>query len=44
MFLSNEINRLISKGMSNIFCWEKQVFSKLVGEVNFSEITFEEKH
>ena len=31
MFFSSvkEINRLISKGMSNIYYWEKQTFSKL---------------
>ena len=34
MFFSSikEINRLISKGMSNIYYWEKLTFSKLVGK------------
>ena len=46
MFFSSikEINRLISKGMSNIYYWEKLTFSKLVGKVNFSERKFEEMH
>ena len=42
MLFSNEINRLISKGMSNIFHWEKQTFSKLAGKVNFLERKFKE--
>ena len=37
-----EINRLRSKGMSNIYHWEKLRFSKLAGKVNFSERKFEE--
>ena len=39
MFFSSvkEINRLISKGMSNIYYWEKLTFSNLVGKENFSE-------
>ena len=44
MFFSKEMNRLISKGMSNIYYWEKLTFSKLVGKVNFSERRFEEMH
>ena len=44
MFFSKEINRLISKGMSNIYYWEKLTFSKLVGKVNFPERKFEEMH
>ena len=44
MFFSEEINMLISKGMSNICYWEKLTFSKLVGKVNFSERKFEEMH
>ena len=43
MFFSKEINRLISKGMSNFYHWEKQTSSKLVGKVSFSERKFEEK-
>ena len=44
MFFSNEINRLISKGMSNIFHWEKLTFSKLARKVNFLERKFEKFH
>ena len=44
MFLSKEINRLIGKVMSNIYYWEKLMFSKLVGKVNLSERKFEEMH
>ena len=44
MLFSKEINRLISKGKSNIYYWEKLKFWKLVGKVNFSERKFEEMH
>ena len=44
MFLSEEINRLISKGMSNIYYWEKLTFSKLAGKENLSKRKFEEMH
>ena len=44
MFFSKEINKLISKRMSNISYWEKLTFSKVVGKVNFSEWKFEEMH
>ena len=44
MFFCKEINRLISKGMSDIYYWEKMTFSKLVGKVNFLERKFEEMH
>ena len=44
MFFSKEINTLISKGMSNIYNWEKLSFSKLVGKVNFLERKLEEIH
>ena len=30
--------------MSNIYYWEKLAFSKLAGQVNFSEKKFEEMH
>ena len=43
MFFSKQINRLISKGMSNIYDWEKLTFSKLIGKVNFSERKLEGK-
>ena len=51
MFFSSvkEINRLISKGMSNTHYWEKLTFSKLVGkEISRKEnlkniISFEDK-
>ena len=39
-----EINKLISKRMSNVYYWEKMTFSKLVGKENFSERKFEEMH
>ena len=42
MFFSNEKNRLISKQMSNIFHWEKLMFSKLARKVNFLERKTEE--
>ena len=38
------VKKQIGKGMSNIYCWEKLTFSKLVGKVNFSERKFEEMH
>ena len=41
MLFSKEISRLISKGMSNIYHWEKLTFSKVVRKVNFSERKFE---
>ena len=44
MFFSKEINRLISKGMSNIYYWEKLTFWKLVGKEDVLEIKFEEMH
>ena len=44
MFVSKEINRLISKGMTNIYHWEKLTFSEVVGKVNFLEKKFEEMH
>ena len=44
MFFGKEITRLIGKGMSNIYCWEKLTFSKLVGKVNFLERRYEEMH
>ena len=44
MFLSKEINRLTSKGISNIYYREKLAFSKLFEKVNFSERKFEEMH
>ena len=44
MFFSKEINRLISKGMPNIYYWEILAFSKLIGKVYFSERKFEEMH
>ena len=46
MFFSSikEINRLISKGISNIYYWERLTFSKSAGKVNFSERKFEEMH
>ena len=42
MFFSKEMSRLIAKGLSNIYNWEKLTFSKLVWKVNLSEGTFEE--
>ena len=42
MFISKKINRLINKGMSNIYYWEKLTLPKLVGKVNSSELKFEE--
>ena len=36
------VKKWIGKQMSNIYYWEKLTFSKLVGEVNFSEKIFEE--
>ena len=46
MFFSSikEVNGLISKGMSDIYHWEKLAFSKLVGKENFSERNLEEMH
>ena len=44
MFFDKEINKLISKGISNIYYWEKLPFSKIVGKVNLSERKFEELH
>ena len=44
MFFCKEINRSISKGMSDIYYWEKMTFSKLAGKVNFLERKFEEMH
>ena len=45
MFFSKKLNRLIiSKGILNIYYWEKLTFSKLFGKVNFSEGRFEEMH
>ena len=38
------IKKWIGKGMSNIYYWEKLKFSKLVGQVKFSERKFEEMH
>ena len=38
------VKKWIGKGMSNIYYWEKQTFSKLSGKVNFSERKFEEIH
>ena len=38
------VKKKIGKGMSNIYYWEKLTFSKLVGNVNFSERKFEELH
>ena len=34
----------LGKRMSNIYYWEKLMFSKLVGKVNFSKRKFEEMH
>ena len=42
MFFNKEINSLISKGMSNIYYWEKMAFSN--GKVNFLERKFKEVH
>ena len=39
-----EISWLISKGMPDIYYWEKLMFSKLVGKENFSERKLEEMH
>ena len=36
------LQKWIGKGISNIYYWEKLMFSKLVGKVNFSERKFEE--
>ena len=44
LVLVKEINRLISKGMSNIYYWEKLTFSKLAGKEHFSKRYFEEMH
>ena len=44
LVLVKEINRLISKGMSNIYYWEKLTFSKLAGKEHFSKRNFEEMH
>ena len=44
MFFSKGINMLLSKGMSNIYYWEKLTFSNFVGKVNFLERKFEEKY
>ena len=38
------VKKKIGKGMAHIYYWEKLTFSKLVGEVNFSEGKFEEMH
>ena len=42
MFFSYEMDRLIIKGMSDIFHWNKLTFSKLSEKVNFLERKFEE--
>ena len=46
MFFSSikKMNRLINKGMSNNYYWEKLTLSKLVGEENFPERKFEDMH
>ena len=41
MFSSKEINGLITKGMSNVYYWEKLAFPKLAEKVNFLERKFE---
>ena len=38
------LKKWTGKGMSNIYYWEKGTFSKLVGNVNFSERKCEEMH
>ena len=40
MFFSSieEINGLLSKGMSNIYYWEKLAFSNLVGKKNCQRV------
>ena len=38
------VKKQIGKGMSNIYHWEKLTFSKLAGNVIFSERKFEEMH
>ena len=35
MFFSKEINKLISKEMSNIYYWQKLTFSKFAGKSKF---------
>ena len=40
----SSVKKEIGKGMANIYYWEKQTFSKLIGRVNFSKIFFEEMH
>ena len=44
MFFRKKIDRLISKGMPNIYYWEKLTLLTLVRKVNFSERKFEEMH
>ena len=41
---SKDINRPISKGMSNIYYWEKLTFSKPVRKEYFLERKFEEMY
>ena len=40
----SSVRKYIGKAMSNIYYWEKLMFSKLVGKSNFLQRKFEEMH
>ena len=44
MFFIKERSMFITKGMSNIYYWEKLTLSKFVRKLDFSERKFEEMH